>query len=128
MLLQLENGMLLHCYDSDNCLYENGADSCEGYNLFYEDGSYYDGGELDFDSSKIQTEEALLKEIIEFATDQKLNYTILAYTSDCCYESFEELLESEFDEYDLEELIEKVSNESVKARIREVQKEIKEVK
>jgi len=122
MLLQLENGMLLHCYDSDNCLYEDGTDSCEGYNLFREDGSFYDGGELDFDSSKIQTETALLKEVIEFATGQKFNYTVLAYTSDCCYESLEELLEDEFYEYDLEELIEKVSNESVKARIREVLK------
>lgn len=126
MLLQLENGMLIHCYDSDNCLYENGADSCEGYNLFHEDGSFYDGGELDFDSSKIQTEEALLKEVIEFATGQKLNYTILAYTSDCCYESFEELLETEFYVDDLDDLIEKVSNETVKTRIREVQKKMKE--
>ena len=92
MLLLLENGMIIQLYDSDNCLYEDDNDSCEGYNLFDKDGSYIDGGEYDFNSDKIKTEDTLYEKVIEFATDQKLNYEVLANTSDCAYEDFEELL------------------------------------
>lgn len=124
MLLMLENGMIIHCYDSDNCLFENDTDSCEGYCLFSEDGTYIDGGELDFNSDKIKTEKALYKELIEFATDQKLNYTILANTSDCYYETFEELLEEEFFIGELDKLIKKISNDILKARIRKIRKKL----
>lgn len=124
MLLMLENGMIIQCYDSDNCLFEDDTDSCEGYCLFSEDGTYIDGGELDFNSDKIKTEKALYKELIEFATGQKLNYTILANTSDCCYETFEELLEEEFYIGELDKLIKKVSNDILKARIKKVRKKL----
>lgn len=124
MLLMLENGMIIQCYDSDNCLFEGDTDSCEGYCLFSEDGTYVDGGELDFNSNKIKTEEALYENLIEFATSQKLNYTVLANTSDCCYETFEELLEEEFNVGELDELIEKVSNDILKARIKKTRKKL----
>ena len=124
MLLMLENGMIIQCYDSDNCLFEDGNDSCEGYCLFSEDGTYVDGGELDFNSDKIKTEKALYKDLIEFATGQNLNYTILANTSDCCYETFEELLEEEFYVGELDKLIKKVFNDVLKARIKKVHKKL----
>lgn len=124
MLLMLENGMIIQCYDSDNCLYEGDTDSCEGYCLFNEEGTFVDGGELDFNSNKIKAEEDLYKELVEFATGQKLNYIILADTSDCCYETFEELLEQEFHFEDLDELIRKVSNDILKARIRKIRKKL----
>ena len=124
MLLMLENGMIIQCYDSDNCLYEGDTDSCEGYCLFNEDGTFIDGGELDFNSNKIKTEEALYKDLIEFATGQKLNYIMLANTSDCCYETFEGLLEEEFCVEELDKLIEKVSNDILKARIRKIRKKL----
>lgn len=124
MLLLLENGMIIQCYDSDNCLFEGDTDSCEGYCLFSKDGTYIDGGELDFNSDKIKTEKALYKELIEFATDQKLNYTVLANTSDCYYETFEELLEEEFYVGELDKLIKKVSNDILKARIRKIRKKL----
>ena len=126
MLLKLENGMIMQCYDSDNCLFENDTDSCEGYCLFSEDGTYIDGGELDFNSDKIKTEKALYKELIEFATDQKLNYIILANTSDCYYETFEELLEEEFSSrLQLMNLIKKLDNDIIKARIKTSLKKMK---
>jgi hypothetical protein len=127
MLLMLENGMIIQCYDSDNCLFEGDTDSCEGYCLFSEDGTYVDGGELDFNSNKIKTEEdyiALYEELIEFATGQKLNYIALANTSDCCYEKFEELLEEEFCVEELDKLIKRVSNDILKARIRKIRKKL----
>jgi hypothetical protein len=124
MLLMLENGMIIQCYDSDNCLFEGDTDSCEGYCLFSEDGTYVDGGELDFNSNKIKTEEALYEDLIKFATGQKLSYIVLANTSDCCYEKFEELLEEEFHIEDLDELIEKVPNYILKARIRKIRKKL----
>lgn len=118
MLLLLENGMIIQCYDSDNCLFENDNDSCEGYCLFNEDGSYNDGGEFDFNSNEIKSEDDLYEKLIEFATDTKQKYTILANTSDCAYETFEELLEEEFSDEGLDVLIKKVSNDILKARIR----------
>ncbi|MBO7731500.1 MAG: hypothetical protein J6S67_03080 [Methanobrevibacter sp.] len=124
MLLLLENGMIIQCYDSDNCLFEGDTDSCEGYCLFSEDGTYIDGGELDFNSDKIKTEKALYKNLIEFATDKNLSYTILANTSDCAYETFEELLEGEFYIGELDRLIKKVSNDILKARIKRVRKKL----
>ena len=124
MLLLLENGMIIQCYDSDNCLFEGDTDSCEGYCLFSEDGTYIDGGELDFNSDKIMTEKALYKNLIEFATDKNLSYTILANTSDCAYETFEELLEGEFYIGELDRLIKKVSNDILKARIKRVRKKL----
>jgi hypothetical protein len=124
MLLMLENGMIIQCYDSDNCLFEGDTDSCEGYCLFSENGAYVDGGELDFNSNKIKTEKALYKDLIEFATGQKLNYTVLANTSDCCYETFEELLEEEFSVGELDKLIKKISNDVLKARIKKIRKKL----
>ena len=124
MLVLLENGMIIQLYDSDNCLYEDDTDSCEGYCLFNEDGSYNEGGEFDFNSNKIKTENALYKKVIEFATNQKLNYKVLANTSDCAYEDFEELLEEEFYVGELDELIKKVSNDILKARIKKVRKKL----
>lgn len=124
MLLLLENGMIIQLYDSDNCLYEDDNDSCEGYCLFDKDGSYIDGGEYDFNSDKIKTEDTLYKKVIEFATDQKLDYEVLANTSDCAYEDFEELLEEEFYDEELNDLIAKVSNNILKAKIKKVRKEL----
>ncbi len=124
MLLLLENGLIIQCYDSDNCLFEGDTDSCEGYCLFSEDGTYIDGGELDFNSDKIKTEKALYKNLIEFATDKNLSYTILANTSDCAYETFEELLEEEFYIGELDRLIKKLSNYILKARIKRVRKKL----
>jgi len=120
MLLLLENNKIMLCYDSDNCLYENNTDSCEGYVLFNEEGTFEDSGELDFNSNNIKTESALYDEIIEFATDQKLNYKIIANTSDCYYDNFNELLEEEFDNDSLIEIIKSISNEKLKEKIQKL--------
>ena len=114
MLLKLENGMIMQVYDSDNCLFEDDTNSCEGYNLFNADGSYNDGGELDFNSNTIGKEEDLFKKVIEMATDQNLSYEVVAYTSDCAYEDFEELLEEEFDAEDMQKLLAHIDNKDLR--------------
>lgn len=119
MLLVLENGMIMQCYDSDNCLYEDDTDSCEGYCLFNADGTYNEGGEFDFNSDKIKTERTLLNKVVEFAVGQKMKYSVLANTSDCAYEDFNELLEEEFSsKLQLMNLMKKLDNEHIKAKIR----------
>ena len=126
MLLKLEDGSILQCYDSDNCLYENGTNSCEGYCLFNPDGTYEDGGELDFNCDEINTEEKLFEELIEFATDKKMKYTVLANTSDCAYEDFNELLEEEFQSrLQLERIMKKLDNDYIKAKIKKSFKNMK---
>lgn len=126
MLLKLEDGSILQCYDSDNCLYEDDTNSCEGYCLFNPDGTYEDGGEFDFNCDKIRTEATLFKHVIEFATGKKMKYTVLANTSDCAYEDFNELLEEEFSsKLQLMNLIKKLDNEIIKARIKKSFKNMK---
>ena len=118
MLLKLENGMILQCYDSDNPPCSDGCDSVEGYCLFNADGTCNDGGEFDYNSDEIKTEDALLNELVEFATDKKMKFTVLANTSDCYYEDFDELLEEEFNsKTQLMDLIKKLDNDIIKARI-----------
>lgn len=119
MLLKLENGMVLQCYDSDNPPCSDDCDCVEGYCLFNADGTYNDGGEFDFNSSKIKTEKTLFNHLIEFAVDKKMKFTILANTSDCAYEDFNELLEEEFSsKLQLMNLIKKLDNDIIKARIK----------
>ena len=119
MLLLLENGIILQCYDSDNPAYGENCDSVEGYCMFKADGSYDEGGEFDFNSEEIKNETTLFNQLIKFATGQKLKYKVLANTSDCAYEDFNELLEEEFtSRLQLQNLIKKLNNEFIKARIK----------
>ena len=63
MLVKLENGMYLHTYDSDNRPFEENCDCVCGFCLFNADYTYEDGGEFDFNSEEIITEENLLKKL-----------------------------------------------------------------
>ncbi len=119
MLLKLKNEMVLQCYQSDNPPYTEGCDSVEGYCLFNTDGSYNDGGELDYNSEMI-TEEGILEAVIEMATGECMNYKIIANTSDCQYEDFDELLEEEFERpTELAALLKEFSNEDIREKIKE---------
>jgi hypothetical protein len=93
MLVKLENGMYLHTYASDNDAYGANCDSVCGYCLFNKERSYADGGEFDYNSDEIKTDEELLKALIEFHFNTDLSYTFIADTDDVCYEDFDELLE-----------------------------------
>ena len=117
-LLKLENGMLMQCYDSDNCLYEDGNNSCIGYCLFNEDGSYEDGGEFDYNSDDYLTEDEVLKYVIDFATGETMDFTVIADTSDCSYETFDELLE-ELDPKDLNNLADHLTDPSLIMKVKE---------
>ena len=113
MLLKLSNGQILQVYDSDNEAYGEGCDSVEGYCLFNEDGSYADGGEFDFNSNEITTNEELYNKLIETMIDPNLTYERVANTSDCQYEDFEELLVEEFDEDMLDYIASYFPNEKI---------------
>ena len=93
MLVKLDNGMYLHTYDSDNRPFEENCDCVCGFCLFNADYTYEDGGEFDFNSEEIITEEDLLKALIKWYFDKDLSYTFIANTIDMCYEDFNELLE-----------------------------------
>lgn len=119
MLLKLKNEMILQCYQSDNPAYAEGCDSVEGYCLFNADGSYNDGGELDY-NSKMITEEGILEAVIEMATGECMSYKIIENTSDCQYENFDELLEEEFERpTELAALLKEFTNEDIKEKIKE---------
>lgn len=124
MLLKLDNGMILQCYSSDNPPYEDNCDSVEGYCLFNANGTFNDGGELDYNSEEVNTEQELYTRVIDIALG-KLDYIVLANTSDCYYENFEELLlEEGFNHSELEDIMGKITNEELIEKIRKAMRSI----
>lgn len=93
MLVKLENGMLLDCYHSDNPCWSEDANCNYGYTIFNCDGSFYDGGEFEFDSTLYQSDEEIIKGIIKFHFEQDFRFIKIIDTDDCEYEDINELLE-----------------------------------
>ena len=116
MLLKLKNEMVLQCYHSDNPPCSKGCDSVLGYCLFNADGSYNDGGELDYNSKKRSRQ--IINDVVEMATGEYMDYEIIACTSDCQYEDFDELLEQEFSSSEiLVALLGMFTNEDIREKI-----------
>ena len=93
MLVRLENGMLLDCYGSDNPCWSEDADSVYGYTIFDVNGNFEDGGEFEFDSATIKSEEDIIKGIINFHFEKDYRFIKIIDTDDCEYENIIELLE-----------------------------------
>ncbi len=93
MLLKLENNYYLNMYASDNSPYEDNCDSVCGFNLFDDNRIYDDGGEFDYNSDEIKTNDELIKALIKWYFNEDLSYEFVAETDDCSYEDFDELLE-----------------------------------
>ena len=89
----LRNDFYLNMYASDNPPYEENCDSVCGFNLFSENGVYVDGGEFDYNSNEIKTDDELAKALIKWYFNAESSYEFIAETDDCSYEDFDELLE-----------------------------------
>lgn len=93
MLIKLENGYYINMYNSDNPPYAEGCDSVCGFDLFDENKNYEDGGEFDYNSDEITTNDELAKALIKWYFNEDIAYEFIAETDDCSYEDFDELLE-----------------------------------
>jgi len=105
MLVKLENGMLLDCYHSDNPCWSDNADCVYGYTIFNCDGSFYDGGEFDFDSTQYKNDEEIITGIINFHFDTNYRFIKIIDTDDCEYENLDELLENNVSKCDTVSLL-----------------------
>lgn len=94
MLLKLSNALLMQLYDSDNCLYIDGKDSCIGYVVYYTSGSMKESGEFDYRLFDYTSDEKLFNEVIAFEfCSKEITYKVICNTPDVYYETLGELLE-----------------------------------
>ena len=124
MFYILEDGWLIQVYDSDNPAYTNPNWCCEGYCLFKPDGTYYEGGEYEFDPEKVTRDSIIINQTINFATDKRQKKYLLKATDDCAYEDIVELFTDEFYQKELFDLQRNkhITNEILKAKIKKAHK------
>lgn len=84
VVVLLENSCYLSMWFSDNPAATENCDACIGYTLYDPDMHEIDGGEMDYNEydAGYNSIKDVIADVIEFATDEFLDYEITTLTSE----------------------------------------------